>query len=61
MSGEGRESVIATYVLHDMYPSIAALARDVTADKLRMVVGEREGEAEEAESVLRFLEREWEI
>lgn len=44
-----------------MYPSIAALARDITADKLRMVVGEREGEAEEAESVLRFLEREWEI
>lgn len=44
-----------------MYPSIAALARDVSVDRLRMVVGEREGEAEEAESVLRFLEREWEI
>ena len=55
------KSIIATFVLHDMYPSIAALARGVTLDKLRMVVGEREGEAEEADSVLRFLEREWEI
>lgn len=51
--------VVATYVLHDMYPSIAALARDVTVEKLRMVVGEREGDGEEAERVVRFLERDW--
>ena len=50
---------VATYVLHDMYPSIAALAQDVTIEKLREVVGERVGEREEAERVVMFLEREW--
>lgn len=44
-----------------MYPSIAALAEDVTVEKLRMVVGEKAGEREEAERVVRFLEREWEV
>ena len=52
---------VATYVLHDMYPSIAALAQDVSIEKLRMVVGERAGESEEADRVVRFLEREWEV
>ena len=42
-----------------MYPSIAALAQDVTIEKLREVVGERVGEREEAERVVMFLEREW--
>jgi len=54
-------TIVAAYVLHDMYPSIATLAQDVTAEKLRMVVGERAGEQEEAERVVRFLEREWEV
>lgn len=44
-----------------MYPSIAALAQDVTIEKLRMIVGEGAGEREEAERVVGFLEREWEV
>ena len=33
----------------------------MSVDRWHMAVGEREGEAEEAEGVLRYLEREWEI
>lgn len=56
----GGESIIAT-CLAWFVPIYRARVEGVSVDRWHMAVGEREGEAEEAEGVLRYLEREWEI